>query len=338
VIAAFAKPFAVGGQELHVTASVGLSVYPEDGDNSETLLKHADAAMYRAKEQGGNGLQFYAQEMGALAEERVTLQNALCRALERREFELHYQPQVDLMSGRIRGVEALIRWRRPDVGLVAPDRFISLAEETGLIVPIGEWVLRTACAQAVVWQAAGHRDLRMAVNLSARQFRQQDMAALVRDVLAETGLDAKHLELELTESVLMKDPELVAQTLRQLKEIGVSLSLDDFGTGYSSLSYLKRFPIDVVKIDRAFVRDVTVSSDDAALTLAIIAMARSLNMSTVAEGVETLGQLSFLIRNRCDAMQGYHFSRALPVDETSALLLEGKRLVIESLVEPRGQL
>ena len=335
VIAAFAKPFAVGGQELHVTASIGLSIYPEDGDNSETLLKHADAAMYRAKEQGGNGLQFYAREMGALAEERVTLQNALCRALERQEFELHYQPQVDLMSGRIRGVEALIRWRRPGVGLVAPDRFISLAEETGLIVPIGEWVLRTACAQAVVWQAAGYRDLPMAVNLSARQFRQQDMAALVHDVLAETGLDAQHLELELTESVLMKDPDLVAQTLRQLKAIGVRLSLDDFGTGYSSLSYLKRFPIDVVKIDRAFVRDVTVSADDAALARAIIAMARSLNMSTVAEGVETLGQLSFLIRNHCDAMQGYHFSRALPADEMSALLLEGKRLTIESFAETR---
>jgi diguanylate cyclase (GGDEF)-like protein len=338
VIAAFTKPFVVGGQELHVTASVGLSVYPEDGDTSDTLLKHADAAMYRAKEHGGNGLQFYAREMGALAEERVTLQSAMCRALERQEFELHYQPQVDLTSGRVRGMEALIRWRRPNVGLVAPDRFIPVAEETGLIVPIGEWALRTACAQAVVWQAAGYRDLPMAVNLSARQFRQQDMAALVRDVLAETGLDAKCLELELTESVLMKDPELVAQTLRQLKEIGVSLSLDDFGTGYSSLSYLKRFPIDVVKIDRAFVRDVTVSADDAALTRAIIAMARSLNMSTVAEGVETLGQLDFLIRNGCDAMQGYHFSRALAVDEMSALLLEGKRLAIASSVEPPGQL
>jgi EAL domain-containing protein (putative c-di-GMP-specific phosphodiesterase class I)/ActR/RegA family two-component response regulator len=275
--------------------------------------------------------------MGALAEERVTLQNALCRALERQELELHYQPQVDLVSGRIRGVEALIRWRCPDVGLVAPDRFIPLAEETGLIIPIGEWVLRTACAQAVLWQAAGHRDLTMAVNLSARQFRQQDMAALVREVLAETGLAARYLELELTESVLMKDPELVAQTLRQLKEIGVSLSLDDFGTGYSSLSYLKRFPIDVVKIDRAFVRDVTVSADDAALTRAIIAMARSLNMSTVAEGVETPGQLGFVIRNHCDAMQGYHFSRALPVNEMNALLLEGKRLPIESFVEAPGQ-
>jgi EAL domain-containing protein (putative c-di-GMP-specific phosphodiesterase class I)/ActR/RegA family two-component response regulator len=337
VVAAFAKPFSAGGQELHVTASVGLSVYPEDGDNSETLLKHADAAMYRAKEQGGNGLQFYAREMGTLAEERVALHNALCRALERQEFELHYQPQVDLMSGRVRAVEALIRSCRPDVGMVAPDRFISLAEETGLIVPIGEWVLRTACAQAVLWQAAGHRDLTVAVNLSARQFRQQDMAALVREVLADTGLDARHLELELTESVLMKDPEIVAQTLRQLKEIGVTLSLDDFGTGYSSLSYLKRFPIDVVKIDRAFVRDVTTSADDAALTRAIIAMARSLNMSTVAEGVETLGQLGFVIRNRCDAMQGYHFSRALPVGEMNALLLQGKRLPIESFVEPAGQ-
>lgn len=336
VVAAFTKPFAAGGQELHVTASVGLSIYPEDGEDSETLLKQADTAMYRAKERGGNRVQFYAREMGALAEERVALQNALCQALERQEFELHYQPQVDLTSGRVRGMEALVRWRRPNVGLVAPDRFISLAEETGLIVPLGEWVLRTACAQAALWQAAGHRDLSMAVNLSARQFSQQDMAALVQEVLAETGLDARCLELELTESVLMKDPELVAQTLRRLKEIGVTLSLDDFGTGYSSLSYLKRFPVDVVKIDRAFVRDVTVSADDAALTRTIIAMARSLNMSTVAEGVETVGQLGFVIRNGCDAMQGHHFSRALSVEEMNALLLEGKRLPVESFVGPSG--
>ena len=333
VVAAFAVPFMAAGQELHVTASLGISLYPEDGRDSETLLKHADAAMYRAKEHGGNGLQFYDREMEAQAEERVAMHGALCRATQRQEFELHYQPQVDLRSGRIRGVEALIRWRSPGLGMVAPDRFISLAEETGLIVPIGEWVLRTACAQAKAWHAAGHAGLQVAVNLSARQFRQQDVAGLVRDALAESGLAAKYLELELTESVLMKDGEAVAHTLHQLKAMGVSLALDDFGTGYSSLSYLKRFPIDVVKIDRAFVRDVTVNADDAALTRAIIAMARSLNMSTVAEGVETLGQLSFVIGNGCDAMQGYYFSRPLPVDEMTALLRDGRHLAIDGLVK-----
>ena len=326
VIAAFAEPFAAAGQEFHVTASVGVSVYPEDGGDSEQLLKHADAAMYRAKEQGGNGLQFYALEMEAQAEERVALQNALCRALERQEFELHYQPQVDLRSGQIRGVEALIRWRRPGIGLVAPDRFISLTEETGLIVPIGEWVLRTACAQAKAWHSAGHTDLQMAVNVSARQFRQQDIAGLVRCVLADTGLGAKYLELELTESVLMKDSEAAVQTLRQLKQLGVSLSLDDFGTGYSSLSYLKGFPIDYLKIDRSFVRELTTDADDAAICNAIIGLAHNLNIKVIAEGVETEAQMNFLRRQGCDEMQGYYFSRPLPALELAQWLATGRRL------------
>ncbi|KQW02887.1 hypothetical protein ASC87_00595 [Rhizobacter sp. Root1221] len=329
VLAAFAEPFAVGDHQFFLTASIGVSVYPEDGDNSETLLKHADVAMYAAKEQGRHAVQFYTREMGVRVEERIALQNALCLALERQEFELHYQPQVDMKSGKVRGVEALVRWHRPEVGMVPPDRFIPLAEETGLILPIGEWVLKTACAQVKAWHAAGYPDLSMAVNVSACQFRQQNMPELVRAVLAETGLAARYLELELTESVLMQDKDAVVRALRQLKQIGVTLSLDDFGTGYSSLSYLKDFPIDVVKIDRSFVRDVTNSVEGASLTKAIIAMARSLNLTTVAEGVETEGQLSFLNTHRCDAIQGYYFSRPLPANDLVALLGAGKHLPVE---------
>jgi diguanylate cyclase (GGDEF)-like protein len=320
VVAAFAKPFVVGGQELHVTASVGLSIYPEDGDNGETLLKHADAAMYRAKEQGGNGLQFYAREMGALAEERNALQNALRGALERQEFELHYQPQVDLVSGRIRAVEALIRWHRPGVGLVAPDRFISLAEETGLIVPIGEWVLRTACAQAALWHAAGHHHLTMAVNLSARQFRQKHLVGMIEQVLRETGLAPTLLELELTEGMLMHQAEDTVYTLARLDEMGVRLAIDDFGTGYSSLSYLKRFPIHTLKIDRSFVQDIGTDPDDAAIVTAIVAMARGLSLSVTAEGVETEQQAAFLRSLSCDLAQGYHFGRPLPETDFAARL------------------
>jgi diguanylate cyclase (GGDEF)-like protein len=329
VLAKFADPFVVEGHELHVTTSIGVSVYPEDGADNDTLLKTADAALYSAKGRGRNGFQFYTRAMGVQVEERAELESALHRALERQEFELHYQPKVDLRSGRVRGVEALIRWRRPEVGLVSPDRFIPLSEETGLILPIGEWVLRTACAQVKAWHAAGYPDLSMAVNVSARQFRQQNMPELVRAVLADTGLAARHLELELTESVLLQDKETVVRALRQLKQIGARLSLDDFGTGYSSLSYLKDFPIDVVKIDRSFVRDVTHSVEGASLTKSIIAMARSLNLTTVAEGVETEGQLSFLNSHRCDAIQGYYFSRPLPAHDMAALLGAGKHLPVD---------
>jgi len=330
VLAAFAEPFVVEGHELHVTTSIGVSVYPEDGADSDTLLKTADAALYSAKDGGRNAFRFYTRAMGVQVEERAEVEIALRQALERQEFELHYQPKVDLRSGQVRGVEALIRWHRPEAGLVPPDRFIPLAEETGLILPIGEWVLRTACYQVKAWHTAGYPDLSMAVNVSARQFRQQNVPELVRAVLADTGLAARHLELELTESVLMQDRETVVRALRQLKQIGVTLSLDDFGTGYSSLSYLKDFPIDVVKIDRSFVRDVTHSVAGASLTKSIIAMARSLNLTTVAEGVESEGQLSFLSANRCDAIQGYYFSRPLPASDMAALLGAGKHLPVDS--------
>jgi len=332
VLDSFVAPFEVEERKLHLTASVGVSVYPDDGDNAMEILKNAGAAMVRAKEQGGNCFQFYTQEMGVHVQTRVALEHALHRAVEQQEFELHYQPKVDLQSGQITGVEALIRWRDPELGMVPPDRFIPLAEETGLILPIGEWVLRTACRQAQAWHAAGHAQMSMAVNLSARQFRQQDVAALVRQILSETGLAPHYLELELTESLFMKDGEAVIKMLREIKAIGVTLALDDFGTGYSSLSYLRRFPIDVVKIDRSFINDVTESAEDASLTKAIIAMGRSLNMKTVAEGVETEAQLKFLINHQCDAIQGYYFSRPLPADALTELLREGKHIPRASLL------
>ena len=330
VLEMFTEPFMLIGNELHMSTSIGVSIFPEDGTSSDMLLKTADAALYSAKDKGRNGYQFYTRNMGVQVEERAELENALHQALVRQEFELHYQPKVDLRSGKIYGMEALLRWRRPEIGMMPPDRFIPLAEETGLIVPIGEWVLRTACARLKEWHETGHPDLTMAVNVSARQFRQQSVPELVRNVLADTGLAAEYLELELTESLLMQNREVVVQALEQLKKIGVTLSLDDFGTGYSSLSYLKQFPIDVVKIDQSFIRDVTNSVDGASLTRSIIAMAESLHMTTVAEGVETEGQLGFLNTNHCDAMQGYYFSRPLPQHEMTALLGAGTHLPADS--------
>lgn len=326
VLDAFSYPFVVEGYELRVTTSIGVSVYPEDGLSSDTLLKTADAALYSAKDKGRNCFQFYTREMGVQVEEQAELENALHQAVSLHELELYYQPKVDLKSGRVSGVEALLRWRRPGIGLIQPNSFIPLAEETGLIIPIGEWVLRTACAQAKAWHDAGHPDLTMAVNVSARQLRQQNIPELVRSVLADSGLAAEYLELELTESVLIRDKETVVKALRQLKEIGVVLALDDFGTGYSSLSYLKEFPFDVVKIDRSFICDVINDVDGASLTRSIIAMAESLHMTTVAEGVETEDQLSFLNTNRCDTMQGYYFSRPLPTSEMDTLLSAGTHL------------
>ncbi|CAB3779641.1 putative bifunctional diguanylate cyclase/phosphodiesterase [Pararobbsia alpina] len=329
VLDVFSLPFVVEGHELHVTTSIGVSVYPEGGTRSEMLLKTADAALYSAKDSGRNCYQIYTCAMGVQVEEQAELINALHQAIVQHELELYYQPKVDLGSGRVSGLEALLRWRRPGIGLIPPDSFIPLAEETGLIIPIGEWVLRTACAQAKAWHDAGHPDLIMAVNVSARQFRQQNVPQLVLSALAESGLAARYLELELTESVLMRDRETAVKALRQLKEIGVVLALDDFGTGYSSLSYLKEFSFDVVKIDRSFICDVT-TDDGASLARSIIAMAESLHMTTVAEGVETEGQLNFLNTNRCDTMQGYYFSRPLPANEMSALLGAGTRLPADS--------
>jgi diguanylate cyclase (GGDEF)-like protein/PAS domain S-box-containing protein len=337
ILATMIPPFSFDGHEITVSASIGIAVYPNDGTDFDNLLKNADSAMYYAKDQGRSNFQFYAQSMNASALERLSLETRLRKALEREEFELHYQPKVDLKTGRISGVEALIRWRDPDLGLISPGRFIPVAEETGLIIPIGEWALRTACAQASMWHGAGFIDLSMAVNFSARQFRQQNISQLVRQVLTDTGLEPRYLELELTESILMHDDKALIDTLRELKEIGVVLSLDDFGTGYSSLSYLRRFPIDIVKIDQAFIRDLNDSVDNASLTKAIIAMARSLNMKTIAEGVETQDQLGFLSANQCDAIQGFYFSRAVPANELTAMLREGRCIQMSDLTPEQSK-
>ncbi|MFC3107052.1 amino acid permease [Undibacterium arcticum] len=331
ILNAFLQPLSVDGRELHVTTSIGVSVYPEDDDEADALLKHADVAMYRAKDQGRNCFQCYTLEMGSKAVERMELEHALHHALENNEFELHYQPQIDLKSGRVKSVEALIRWHHPELGSVAPLRFIQLAEETGLIIPIGEWVLKTACAQTSAWHRAGYR-LTVAVNVSGRQFQQKNMPQLVQSVLDGTGLDAAYLELELTESMLMNDSEATIQILGHLKAIGVGLSIDDFGTGFSSLSYLTRFAIDIIKIDQSFISGLAKKPEAASITLAIIALAKALGLKTVAEGVETAEQLDFLHANGCDAIQGYYFSRPLPADEMTTLLRRGTKLA--NLAQP----
>ena len=318
-----ATPFVVDGQELFVSGSLGISIYPRDGNDIATLLKHADIAMYRAKDKGRNNRQYYATEMNARTRERLALETSMRHALERDEFVIHYQPQIATESGAVVGLEALIRWRHPTLGMVSPASFIPLAEETGMIVPIGEWVLQSACAQSRAWREAGLPPVRVAVNLSARQFQQRDVVRVVADILAVTGLPGSGIDLELTESMLMDDPEGVIATLNELKAMGVRIALDDFGTGYSSLAYLRRFPIDEIKIDQSFVRDFDPVSGDAPLVRAIIGIARSLGISVVAEGVETPEQQCYLSRQLCDRMQGYLFSRPVPADEIAVLLAQG---------------
>ncbi|MGJ7495559.1 EAL domain-containing protein [Variovorax sp. RT4R15] len=329
ILAALAPPVQFESRSLHVGASIGISVYPENGANSEILLKHADLALYCAKQQGRNGYRYYTDDMGQQARQHTELRSALVGALPGCQFELHYQPQVDLRTGRINSMEALIRWRHPDLGMVSPARFIPLAEETGLIVPIGEWVLRTACAQLKAWHKEGHASLPVAVNLSAHQFRGHDVAQLVASVLRDCDLPARFLELELTESALMLDTGAVLKSLLELKGMGARLALDDFGTGYSSLSHLNGFPIDVIKIDKSFTLEVTHSESTASITRAIIAMAKSLGMKTVAEGVETEDQLRFMVAHKCDSMQGYYYSRPLSVADMSALLAENRRISLD---------
>jgi EAL domain-containing protein (putative c-di-GMP-specific phosphodiesterase class I) len=282
--------------------------------------------MYRAKKLGRNNFQFYTPAMNDEAQERLRIESALRNALERNEFVLHYQPQVCLASGKVVGMEALIRWKHPELGMVAPDRFISVAEETGLIVPIGAWVMRTACAQNKLWQDAGLGKLRVAVNLSARQFSAPNLLADIRATLDQTGLAPDRLEIELTESLFMSDVTLAVELLHSMKNLGVKLSIDDFGTGYSSLSYLSRFPIDVLKIDRSFVSAITRDASDAAIVASIIALAHNLTLAVIAEGVETAEQLAYLQRHGCDEMQGYYFSRPLPADAFEALLRERRCL------------
>jgi diguanylate cyclase (GGDEF)-like protein len=319
-------PFIIDDHELFITVSIGITLYPDDGADAPTLLKNTDAALYRAREHGGDNYQFYTADMNAKAMKRLTLENRLRRALERSEFEVYYQPVLDTNTRKIVGMEALIRWQHPELGFVQPADFIPLAEDTGMIVPIGEWVLRTACTQSKSWQAAGFAPLSLAVNLSARQFQQQNLSEVVARILQETGLNAHHLELELTESSIMKNAESAVRTLGELKEMGVKIAIDDFGTGYSSLGYLKRLPIDTLKIDQSFVCDVTTDPDDAALVMAIITLAHNLSLKVIAEGVETEAQLSFLHLLRCDEWQGYLCSRPLPVEAFEELLLQGQNL------------
>jgi len=326
VLDSLSLPFHVDGQETYVTASIGITLFPDDGDNPEALIMNADTAMYRAKEQGRNTYQFFTREMNERARHRVRTEAALRGGVERSEFLLHYQPKIDMKSNAICGFEALLRWRHPERGLLYPAEFIPVMEETGLIVPVGVWVMRSVCEQIAQWRAAGLAVQPVTVNLSARQFQQKELESTVRRVLRETGVDPKLVQFELTESLLMQDPEAAARTLRGLKELGVSTSVDDFGTGYSSLAYLKRFPLDALKIDRSFVRDITVNADDAMITLGIIALAHSLRLKVVAEGVETTEQLDVLDRYGCDEFQGFLFCEASPAEECADMMREGRRL------------
>ncbi|QRM20288.1 EAL domain-containing protein [Dechloromonas sp. TW-R-39-2] len=314
------EPFFVGGHELTVTASLGISLYPQDGKDAETLLKNADTAMYKAKEQGRNAFQFYASAMNTAMLERLLIESDLRRALRLNEFTLDYQPLVSLQSGLIVGVEALVRWRHPELGIIMPDSFIQVAEETGMINRLGDWVLGEACRQAQAWCDAGLPQMIVAVNVAPVQFRQAGFVEAVAGALAASGLEAGLLELEVTERTVMHDAEIHLGTLSSLNRMGVELSLDDFGTGYSSLAYLKRFPVGKLKIDRSFIRDLENDPDDRAIASTIISMGRNLRLTVLAEGVENAQQLALLRDMGCDMAQGYYFSRPLPAGEMTVLL------------------
>ncbi|MBZ5689326.1 MAG: EAL domain-containing protein [Acidobacteriia bacterium] len=314
---AMTAPFIIQGHSLGLSCSLGISIFPDHGADGDTLMTNADAAMYSAKDIGRNNFQLFTADMNSEAAERLALENGLRSALAKNELFVVYQPQMDIVSGKITGLEALLRWQHPELGLVPPSRFIRIAENSGLIIAIGEWIIRTACSQACKWQAEGLPPVSVAVNVSAVQFRQEGFATTIRKVLQETGLDPHYLELELTESLLLSNADASISVLQQLVAMGVGLAIDDFGTGYSSLSYLKRFPVSKLKIDRSFIRDVAVNPDDAAITTAIISMARGLNLDVVAEGVENEAQVSYLRAQRCDRIQGYYFSRPLAVHDVA---------------------
>jgi diguanylate cyclase (GGDEF)-like protein len=338
ILAAAARPFTLMGQEFRVTASIGISTYPQDGLDEQTLTKNADIAMYQAKAEGKNNFQFYSDKLNANSLERLTLESSLRHALERNEFRLHYQAKRDIASGRVTGMEALLRWEHPDLGTVAPMQFIPAAEETGLIVPIGKWVLKTVCLQSIAWQAQGLPALSIAVNMTARQFLDEQLINDVASILTETGMAPQFLEIELNESLLIHDVENTMRILTGLKALGVRIAVDDFGTGYSSLAMLQRFPLDTIKIDRSLMRDFLGTQDDTGLADAIIAMGKSLSLTVVAQGVETKEQADHLRAHACDELQGFYFKRPLPVDEFTQLLRDqateityiGKRLGVQA--------
>ena len=324
------KPHRIGGQELHVTVSIGISVYPDDGNDVETIMQNADTAMFHAKTNGRNNFQFFRDHMNINAVHRLTVESSLRRALKQEEFLLHYQPKVNLASGALTGAEALIRWQDPDIGMIYPGQFVSIAEACGLIVPIGHWVLREACRQVRAWLDSGLPAVPVAVNISAVEFRHIGFVEGVASILKETGLAPEFLQLELTESILMHDADSSALVLDALKAMGVRLAIDDFGTGYSSLSYLKRFPIDTLKIDQSFVRDIVTDTDDATIVSAVIGMGKNLKQRVIAEGVETQAQFEFLRDQQCDEGQGFHFSHSLPALDFSFLLADGNCLISQN--------
>jgi predicted signal transduction protein with EAL and GGDEF domain len=318
------KPFTVEQQQVYVSASIGVSIYPRDGEQEQTLLKNVDLAMYRAKREGRNTIRFFTEELHADNRERQKLETALHHALENGEFDLHYQPKINYGTGAITGVEALVRWNHPTLGVIQPSAFIPLAEETGLIVELGAWVIKTACRQSRAWQDAGGVAVNMAVNLSARQLDLDQLINTVADALRQSGLAPERLELELTETAIMSDAVEAIGILNDLKSLGVRLSLDDFGTGYSSLNYLRRFPLDSIKIDRSFIQGVDESANDRAIVKTIIALASNLNMNVIAEGVENRSQAQFLKQNGCHEMQGYFFAKPLPAGQLADLLGIGR--------------
>ena len=320
LIEVLTRPYFIDQNEVSVTPSIGIAIFPDDGHEMDQLLKDADAALHHAKQSGRNNYQFFTSDMNVRAFERLSMENNLRHALRRNEFTLYYQPQVDLASGAICGAEALLRWNHPDMGLVSPLQFIPIAEQTGLIIPIGEWVLAEACRQGRLWQEEGLPPIRLSVNLSAVQFRQRDIDTVLTRIVQESGFDPAMLEFELTESAVMNNPDAAVDVLRRLKEMGVRLAIDDFGVGYSSLSYLKRFPIDTLKIDKSFVSDIRVDSNDTAIAAAIIGMAHNLHLDVVAEGVEKAEQIAFLCEHACDILQGYYFSRPVTAEAMAELL------------------
>jgi len=319
---AFDKPFTLDQQEVFITASAGISIYPLDDSDIDNLVKNADTAMFRAKAKGGNSYEYFTADMNTQAVERLTLENALRQALARNEFELYYQPRIDLNTEIIVGMEALLRWHHPTLGTISPVKFIPVLEETGLIIPVGEWVLKTACEQTQRWHKMGSKQLRVAVNLSVRQFQQNDLVERFTKIIQASGLDSSQLELEITEGLLVENVSAAIDILQAFHDLGIHISIDDFGTGYSSLSYLKRFPINTLKIDRAFVHDITLDPNDAAITNAIVALAKSLRLSVTAEGIETRPQLNFLRQLNCNEAQGFYFSKPLPSSEFESLIME----------------